>query len=177
MMARTRASYLDELTERIRGKDVKVVFPASRMPNTSDLKDGTLIAVDGAANWFYENGLVPDVVVTDLDGLEVFPKEPIYVVLLHGDNLSKLYKVYSMDKVVFSTQVFPSGDLLFTGGFTDGDRAVALAYRLGARSVRLMNFDAEGIGKYSKPKSYPLLSTTKMRKLKWAQRMLEMMAY
>jgi uncharacterized Rossmann fold enzyme len=40
-----------------------------------------------------------------------------------------------------------------------------------------MNFDTEGIGKYSKPKSYPVLSTIKMRKLKWAQRMLEMMAY
>jgi hypothetical protein len=42
MMARTRASYLYELTERIRGKDVKVVFPASRMPNTGDLKTALL---------------------------------------------------------------------------------------------------------------------------------------
>lgn len=174
LITSTREDYRDELANRITGKDVGIVFPSAVMPDPEGLEEfDTVIAVDGATNWFVEKGLEPDVVVTDLDGVTTFPKKPIYVVLLHGDNLAYIEKIYRMEKVVFSTQAFPKGKLILTGGFTDGDRAVALSIRLGAKSVRLLNFDTGAIGLYSKPPGYPLLVTRKLNKLKWAERALE----
>ena len=177
LLLSTRGDYRDELTDRISGKDVGIVFPSAVMPDPEELEEfDTVIAVDGATNWFAEKGLEPDVVVTDLDGITSFPKNPIYVVLLHGDNLAYIEKIYRMEKVVFSTQVFPKGKLILTGGFTDGDRAVALSTRLGAKSVNLLNFDTSVIGQYSKPPGYPLLIDRKFKKLKWAARALEFIA-
>ena len=174
LLSSTRDDYRDELANRISGKDVGIVFPTVTMPNPKELEGfDTVIAVDGATNWFVEKGLEPDVVVTDLDGVTTFPKTPIYVVLLHGDNLAYIEKIYRMEKVVFSTQVFPKGKLILTGGFTDGDRAVALSIRLGAKTVKLLNFDTSAIGQYSKPLGYPLLMDRKVNKLKWAERALE----
>jgi uncharacterized Rossmann fold enzyme len=161
-----------ELDVLIRDRKVAILFPSREMPDTLDPDDQTLISVDGATNWLVKKGVVPHVVVTDLDGLEVIPKEPVYVVLLHGDNLKHLYKVYEMKRVVLATQVFPKGGLLFTGGFTDGDRALALAIKYGAREVKLLNFDITEVGEYSKPSNYPLLLKDKMRKLAWAERIV-----
>ena len=175
LLSSTREDYRGELTDRISGKDVGIVFPSAVMPYPEELEElDTVIAVDGATNWFAEKGLEPDVVVTDLDGITSFPKNPIYVVLLHGDNLAYIEKIYRMEKVVFSAQVFPKGKLILTGGFTDGDRAVSLSIRLGARSVKLLNFDTSAIGQYSKPPGYPLLADRKFNKLKWAERALEL---
>ena len=177
LLSSTREDFRYELADMISGKDVGIVFPSVVMPNPEELEDfDTVIAVDGATNWFVEKGREPDVVVTDLDGITSFPKNPIYVVLLHGDNLAYIEKIYRMEKVVFSTQVFPKGKLILTGGFTDGDRAIALTIRLGAKSLKLLNFDTSAIGQYSKPPGYPLLVVRKFNKLKWAERALEFVA-
>ncbi|MGC9105831.1 MAG: 6-hydroxymethylpterin diphosphokinase MptE-like protein [Thermoprotei archaeon] len=172
-MAKGFGEWEQELHNLIRDKRIAILFPGRVMPRTMNLSDETLISVDGATAWLVRKGIVPQVVVTDLDGLEVIPKEPVYVVLLHGDNLKYLYKVYEMEKVVFATQVFPKGSLLFTGGFTDGDRALALAMKYGAREVKLLNFDVSEVGEYSKPSDYPLLLKEKMRKLAWAERIVD----
>ena len=72
--------------------------------------------------------------------------------------------------VVLTTQSVP-GDIVYNyGGFTDGDRAVCFARHFGCRRILLPGFD------YSSPMpkegSDPAV---KLRKLRWAKRIIEEM--
>ncbi len=176
LLSSTRRDYTDELDSLIRGKEVSIVFPSTFMPGIDRIRESeTVITVDGATNWLVKKGIEPDIVVTDLDGITVFPKNSIYVVLLHGDNFSNLYKIQYMEKAVLSVQVFPKGRPKFIGGFTDGDRAVALAVRFGAKRVRLLNFDTSEISPLSKPEGYPLIIKKKLAKMRWAEIAVELL--
>lgn len=143
-----------------------------------------LIAANGALRCCLDAGYVPDVVVSDLDGLEhndLRYKDAIYVIHAHGDNLDRLvrYVKYIRGLIIGTSQSIPYGDLRVYGGFTDGDRAVFLAYYFGAKSIRLLGFNLSSgvIGRYSKPwmDSDSVATLAKLRKFKWAERLISLL--
>jgi len=123
-----------------------------------DFVDGTLIAADGATSALIEFGLIPDLIVTDLDGRIADIKfanrrGALLVVHAHGDNVDKITSyVPVLSRILGTTQTEPFDFIYNFGGFTDGDRAVFLSEELGAREIVLVGFDfGEIVGRWSKP--------------------------
>lgn len=163
--------------EIIKGKKVAVVGAGPSLEQIKEIDADVIISADGATNYLYKIGIVPDIIVTDLDGINVYPQKSVYVVHAHGDNIDKLYKIENMNKVIGTCQVYPFGKLHLFGGFTDGDRGVVLAKIFGAKEIKLygMDFESEYIGKYSKPpyeKNLPM-TWVKRNKLKIAKYIVE----
>jgi len=146
-----------------------------------EFDDGTLIAADGATSALLRRGLVPDIVVTDLDGriediLTAREEGAKVVVHAHGDNVERLRRwVPELVPVLGTCQVEPLDVVHNFGGFTDGDRAAFLAEALGAREVTLIGFDFNGrVGRWSKPwlsENVPAWEE-KERKLRFAEELL-----
>ncbi|WP_456483599.1 6-hydroxymethylpterin diphosphokinase MptE-like protein [Methanopyrus kandleri] len=150
-----------------------------------ELEDSVVYAADGACRALLELGIVPDVIVTDLDG----PKEyllmssecgSITVVHAHGDNMTELAElVPTLGRILGTCQVEPPCDLLHNfGGFTDGDRAVVMAARLGAERVLTVGMDFGNLTtEYSRPdegKGVFRADPVKRRKLAWGERVLRL---
>ena len=163
--------------EIIRGKKVAIVGAGPTLEYIKDIEADVIISADGATNYLYGIGITPDIVVTDLDGINVYPQDSIYVVHAHGDNIDKLDKVNNMKKIIGTCQVYPFGKLHLFGGFTDGDRGVVLAKVFGAKEIKLygMDFDSNYIGRYSKPpyKNNLPMTWVKRNKLKIAKYIIE----
>jgi len=119
----------------------------------------TLVAADGASSKLLELGVVPDIIVTDLDGdlnniYESWRRGSHVVVHAHGDNISalKAHVQKFSSRLIGTTQVKPIGCLHNFGGFTDGDRAVFMCMELGCKAVLMVGMDfSEVVGRYSKP--------------------------
>ncbi len=138
---------------------------------------GTLISSGSSVKRLADMGIIPEINVTDLDGdigsqLEISRKGAITLIHAHGDNgdLMRMYAGLFEGPVVLTTQSVP-GDIVYNyGGFTDGDRAVCFARHFGCRRILLPGFD------YSSPMpkegSDPAV---KLRKLRWAKRIIEEM--
>jgi len=138
-----------------------------------------LIACDGATGWLRENRLVPDLVVTDLDGapadLEWAARAgSAMVVHAHGDNRSALRDLAPRlgPRIYGTYQSAPEPELdplRNVGGFTDGDRAVLLCEALGGRRALLVGFDFD-----APPSAYSHRwdPRTKSAKLRWAQHII-----
>jgi len=118
-----------------------------------------LIAADGATKALMKFGLLPEIIVTDLDGdmnsiLNANERGSILFVHAHGDNMEllKKYLPFMRYPIVGTTQVIPTRNVFNFFGFTDGDRATFIALRLGAREIHLVGMDfGNVVGKYSKP--------------------------
>ena len=143
---------------------------------------GTLISSDGATSALLENGIVPHIIVTDLDGNFEDIKRAnglgAYVVVhAHGDNMDKLkHYVPKLKNVLGTCQTEPLDIIYNFGGFTDGDRAVFLAEGLGAKEIFLIGFDfGEIVGKWSKPylKEHTPIWESKKKKFEIAQILLD----
>ncbi len=145
-----------------------------------------LIAADGASKALLERGLVPDIIVTDLDGdlnalYEAGVKGSILVVHGHGDNIDRVKKYVPLFlrenvRVHGTTQVKPCWNVFNYYGFTDGDRAVFLALHYRAKRILLAGMDlGPRIGVYSGKKlsDQPLWLKAKLVKLMIARRLLE----
>ena len=107
-----------------------------------------ILAADGAAARCLAAGLVPDLLVTDLDGpvpseVAANARGSVAVIHAHGDNLAALEEWVPQftGEVAGSWAGPPEDGLLDVGGFTDGDRAAFLAAHLGASRVLLWGFD------------------------------------
>ncbi len=148
--------------------------------------DGTLVAADGATTALMASGLVPHIIVTDLDGrvedqLAANERGAIVVVLAHGDNIAALKEWVPRftGKLVATSQSAPIRHLLNFGGFTDGDRAVFLADHFGARRIVLVGFDfGSDRSPYCRDDEEIDLSDrgrVKMRKLTWANVLIAML--
>ncbi len=148
-----------------------------------------LFAADGATQALLEYGVVPDVVVTDLDGdissiIESGREGSIIVVHAHGDNIGKLpAHVEELKKVtrrlVGTTQVEPRYPVMNFGGFTDGDRAAFIADYFGAKAIIMVGMDfGEVVGRRSKPwlKSNVRAWDDKLMKLKIAKELISWLA-
>ena len=140
----------------------------------------TKIVADGATKALIENGLKPDIVVTDLDGDVISLKkagrtDTIMVVHAHGDNSEKMHLVKHFKNCIGTTQTKPVGKVHNFGGFTDGDRCVFLANHFKAKKIILLGMDfGTRIGKYSKIKV--INRTIKIAKLRRGKKLLEWLA-
>ncbi|WP_054842857.1 hypothetical protein [Vulcanisaeta distributa] len=121
---------------------VNVVMPAAEV-RPSD--DGLLIAVEGySVRLLRDWGLNPDIVVTDFDFMpeELINCDCLVLGHAHGDNIEYYPKYASkVRKLLPTVQVWPRGCSLLIPGFTDGDRAVYLAYYMGSREIRIYGFN------------------------------------
>lgn len=140
--------------------------PSSRAP--------ALLAADGATSTCLNAGLVPTIVVTDLDGpvaaeVAANRRGSLVVIHAHGDNMPALREWVGQfpGEVVGSWSGPPRPDLINVGGFTDGDRAAYLADHMGAERVLLWGFDFG----HASPTD-PAAHEVKLRKLTWAERVL-----
>jgi len=140
--------------------------------------EGYVIAADGATTALMDAGLVPDAIVTDLDGavehqLEANARGSLVFAHAHGDNARAVEEFVPRFKgtIVGTCQGRPAGVLLNLGGFTDGDRAACIFSGLGARRIVLMGFDFES----PSPKQ-SRSAEVKARKLRWARRILASLA-
>ena len=178
---------LRDLRKFIEGSKVLVVGAGPSCEKTSKFVSyyDVVIAADGALRCCRYVGVEPQVVVTDLDGIDLsdlLSFNGFIVVHAHGDNVSKLVSLTPLlreKRVLGTSQVLlTTSNISFSGGFTDGDRAVYLALENEATKVGLIGFDFEGIvGKYSKPhlkKEIPA-SPVKKRKLYWCKILIDLM--
>ena len=133
-------------------------------------RDAVFFAADGATAVLLRHGIVPDIVVTDLDGpfpaiLKANREGLMVVVHAHGDNLDALNRyVPQLQRIIGTVQCRPPPGLYNFGGFTDGDRCVFLARELGAASIKLVGFDFEDES----------VTPRKRKKLAWARRLIEL---
>ncbi len=164
---------IEILQKAITGKDVLVCGKAPRLKDDIkkiDFEKYVVIAADGATSVLMNNGITPDIIVTDLDGNmddEVKANEcgAIMVVHAHGDNMDALgEELPRLKRVIGTTQANPIINIYNFGGFTDGDRCVFLAKEMGARSIVLVGFDFEDKN----------VTPLKKKKLVWAKKLIGM---
>ena len=178
---------LDELGEILSFSDKYIVFGAGPsiekhiqlLKKEYDLKNYVLVAADGATSALIKEKIIPDVVVTDLDGklddiLFANIKGANIVIHAHGDNIDKIASLTPFfNNVVGTTQSQPIGNLYNFGGFTDGDRAIFISVVLGASQIILAGMDfGDMVTNYSRPNSPNKLSKAddfKKKKLEYAE--------
>jgi len=177
----------ENILERIRERDLAVVVGCSESVryelnyvlefNRQIGWTSVIVAADGAVKLLLERGVLPDLVVTDLDGdlrelIEISARNVPLVVHAHGDNIEKIESVVPLLRgpVVGSTQVEPRPLVYNFGGFTDGDRAVYILYHAGYRRILLVGFDFEK--PFSCPGKVLVDSMVKLEKLKVAKTLL-----
>jgi uncharacterized Rossmann fold enzyme len=175
---------LNKLEIKIKNKTVFVIGAgpslSSSLPYLKKFKNFTKIVADGATQALIENGIMPDIVVTDLDGNMAYLKKAsesksIMIVHAHGDNINKLPYAISFKYCLGTTEDKPFGKIRNFGGFTDGDRCVFLANHLGASRIILIGMDfGTNIGKYSKEGIYN--KDIKIKKLRKGKSLLEWLA-
>jgi len=170
---------LNELSEILRDESVVVCGNAPSL--AKELADLTsvsckgpekyvFIAADGATTTLLSAGIIPEVIVTDLDGnvediLKANRSGSLVVVHAHGDNLDALERyVPRFGRALGTCQCRPPEGLFNFGGFTDGDRCVFLARHFGAGCIRLVGFDF----------SDKSVTPRKSKKLAWARRLIRM---
>ncbi len=146
-------------------------------------KRPVVVSADGATSCLFEQGIRPDIIVTDLDGemqdIQQCHKYGSYLsVHAHGDNMQLLetYVPKFKERIIGTTQVEPGYGLWNFGGFTDGDRAVLLCEELECDSVFLLGMDlGKMVGRFSKSnlKEDVYAWPSKLIKLGIAKRILE----
>lgn len=125
--------------------------------NKLDNSQLVIMVADGAAELLLELGIIPDFVISDLDGnyeslISANQKGSIMVIHAHGDNIQKIKSLISnFNNIIGTTQTFPFKNIFNFGGFTDGDRCVFLAEEFLAKEIILIGMDFDSsIGHYSK---------------------------
>ena len=136
----------------------------------------TLIATGSSIPKLLSRNIVPDVIVTDLDGdLEAQKKASsqgsVTVIHAHGDNTDAIMKHARefTGKILMTTQSRPELTIYNFGGFSDGDRAVCMAGHFGAEKVFLLGFNFK-----TPSDKYGSDHETKLKKLEWAERIISM---
>ena len=136
-----------KIRDLIENKPVFVVGAGPSLPSCISIlkkyKKITKIVADGATRAIIENGLKPDIVVTDLDGdikslKKVGRTSTLMVVHAHGDNTEKIHLVKYFKNCIGTTQAKSVGKVHNFGGFTDGDRCVFLANHFKAKKIILL---------------------------------------
>ncbi|RAP47314.1 MAG: 6-hydroxymethyl-7,8-dihydropterin pyrophosphokinase [Methanosphaera sp. rholeuAM6] len=153
------------------------------LKSTVNLDKYILIAADGATTALLEEGIIPDIIVTDLDGnmndIILSNREgSIVYVHAHGDNIEKIEKYMDkLDKIIPTCQCKSFGNLENYGGFTDGDRAVHIAlYSLNVNRIILAGMDfGDTVTHYSRPEINSEMERAddfKKKKLEYAQKLI-----
>jgi uncharacterized Rossmann fold enzyme len=179
---------IDKLNDLIAGKEI-IIFGAGPSLENSIITHKKMfgnylkIAADGATTALLKYEILPDIIVTDLDGnvpdqVKANAHGSIVVIHAHGDNIDKIKKHISEFKgeIVGTTQVNPEpyDNIHNFGGFTDGDRAVYLADHFCAKKIFLTGFDFNNeIGPYSFSENKN--KTLKLKKLEWCKNLINML--
>lgn len=154
------------LEKKIKGKNILTIAPGIHLEHELDmyLKSGKTkmdftISSNGATSYLISQNIIPDLIVTDLDGriedqIEAQNRGGTVLIHVHEDNIETVEEnisAFSEGDFIFTTQGAPlQGSYNFLG-FTDGDRAICLATYFEAYSIHLIGYDfGESIGKYSK---------------------------
>ena len=171
---------IEKVKEIIQGNTVFVIGSGPSLsiaiPKLKKLKKSIKIAADSSLEPLIDNGIIPDIIVTDLDGNEdtikkISKTKSIFVIHAHGDNIEKLQMVKKMKNCVGTTQTNPFNKIQNFGGFTDGDRGVFLASYFDAKKIILFGMDfGNQIGKFSNTKK--LDREIKLKKLKIGKNLL-----
>lgn len=169
-----------ESTVLIFGAGPSLTQDLQRLQEHSLASQIVIIAADGATSALLEFDILPDVIVTDLDGsitdiLKATRLGSFPIVHAHGDNIPQLLQyVPRFKRASGTTQVLPLPNIRNYGGFTDGDRCVFLAEAMGAERIILAGMDfGKEIGKYSKQEFDPC---EKRKKLRIGKNLLEWFA-
>ena len=173
LLNRDGVTTLPNLREIVSGRDVAVCGNAPSLGAEIRLigENQVIIAADGATTVLLKNGMIPDVIVTDLDGtiddiISASKRGSFVVVHAHGDNIPAVRSVLPVlekSRVLGTTQSEPFGNVHNFGGFSDGDRCVFLVDALHAASITLFGFDYDD----------PHVNDVKRKKLIWAKRLIE----
>ena len=171
----------EKIINLIKGKTVLVIGSGPSLSTAiiklKKYKKTVKIAADSAIKPLVENGIIPDIIVTDLDGDEntlkkIGKTKSIFVVHAHGDNIEKLELAKKFKNCIGTSQSTPFNKIQNFGGFTDGDRGVFLANHYEAKKIILFGMDfGEQIGKFSKTKKSE--RKIKLMKLKKGEFLLE----
>ncbi|WP_316507025.1 6-hydroxymethylpterin diphosphokinase MptE-like protein [Nitrosopumilus sp.] len=176
------SNIIEKISKLIKNKTVFVIGSGPSLSRSisklKNYKNSVKIAADSSLKPLVENGVVPDIIVTDLDGdrdtLEKITRtqSSIFVVHAHADNKTKLELAKNFKKCIGTTQAKPFGKIKNFGGFTDGDRGVFLASHFCAKKIILFGMDfGERIGKFSNTKRSE--RKIKLMKLKKGEFLLE----
>jgi len=136
--------------------------------------DDTLISAGSATGRMMRQGIMPDIIVSDLDGdvqyeIEASSKGALTFVHAHGDNIESIERYVPMLKgpVIPTVQCQPFGIVYNFGGFTDGDRAYMIARHFGVENIRMIGWDFDR--PFPKECSDPFI---KKKKLMWAKKLI-----
>jgi uncharacterized Rossmann fold enzyme len=171
-MDTSRLASLHMLRKLINGNDILICGNAPGLKYELigvEPSDYCIITADGATDVLMKAKIVPQIIVTDLDGaieieIEASRQGAVMVVHAHGDNIPVIQQVVpQLYNIIGSTQASPHENVYNFGGFTDGDRCVFLAEEFKASSITLIGFDFDDVN----------VSDTKRKKLKWAQKLIE----
>ena len=164
---------IKKVRKLIEGKTIFVIGSGPSLsiaiPKLKKLEKSIKIAADSSLKPLVDNGIIPDIIVTDLDGNEdtikkISKTKSIFVIHAHGDNIEKLQMVKKMKNCIGTTQTNPFNKIQNFGGFTDGDRGVFLANHFDAKKIILFGMDfGNQIGKFSNTKKSD--RKTKLKKL------------
>jgi uncharacterized Rossmann fold enzyme len=165
-----------EFESLIYQKEVIVVGGAKHLEDEleQNISEKLIITADGTTSTLLKNDIIPDIIVTDLDGkvedqILANSKGSIVAIHAHGDNIPPItsWTPKFKGKVIGTSQCKPPANLYNFGGFTDGDRGVFLAHHFGADRIELIGFDFENVGE--KQHGNKLV---KQEKLKWAKKLI-----
>ncbi|ACV25135.1 6-hydroxymethylpterin diphosphokinase MptE-like protein [Methanocaldococcus fervens] len=182
----------DKIKDIVEGKEVFVFGAGPSIKRHIKIikelkKDYPIIVADGACKAFLEEGIIPDIIVSDLDGdlnalIECNKNGSIVVVHAHGDNIEKIKEYVPKLKNIIGSCQIPSyrelglKNIINFGGFTDGDRCCFLAYYFKAKKLILGGMDfGIYVTKYSRPNingDIAVGDEVKIKKLKYAERLI-----
>ncbi|MHB8604665.1 MAG: 6-hydroxymethylpterin diphosphokinase MptE-like protein [Thermoplasmatota archaeon] len=175
-LARGKTLAEDAALERVfAGATATLLGPAMRATRDIRALAPPIVVTDGAAAGAGAAGITPALVATDLDGdvaAQVFMnmRGSVVAVHAHGDNVARLAEWVPRfpGPLLLSTQAEPRAPVRNFGGFTDGDRAAALAVAYGATRLKLAGFD------FDRPVERDAAeSALKRKKLAWAKRLID----
>jgi len=136
--------------------------------------DDTLISAGSATGRMMRQGIMPDIIVSDLDGdvqyeIEASSKGALTFVHAHADNVESIEHYVPMLKgpVIPTVQCQPFGIVYNFGGFTDGDRAYMITRHFGVENIRMIGWD------FDRP--FPKEGSDlfiKKKKLIWAKKLI-----
>jgi len=165
---------IKKIEKLIQGNTVFVIGSGPSLsvaiPKLKKFKKSIKIAADSSLKPLIDNGIIPDIIVTDLDGDEdaikkISKRKSIFVIHAHSDNIKKLQMVKKIKNCIGTTQTKPFNKIQNFGGFTDGDRGVFLASYFDAKKIILFGMDfGKQIGKFSNTKKSD--REIKLKKLK-----------
>ncbi|MCS4542423.1 MAG: DUF115 domain-containing protein [Euryarchaeota archaeon] len=144
---------LSNLRDQIKQKRIVLIFGKgqSLVEHLNVLKDFKskffIFSADGATSTLIENKILPNAIITDLDGkiedlVLANSKGSIVIIHAHSDNIHLLDEVHKFIGLLLgTTQNEPFSNLWNFGGFSDGDRCAFMAEELGAQLIILAGMD------------------------------------